>query len=259
MDIQQIKESLESYGKETLILMGLGILIVLLLLFILNYVIRNYRQNATRRKDILNSIYQTEDRERERIAKELHDNLGALLSTIKLQAGTLNHLETIDEIHMMTNDINGLVDNTIIELRAIIRNIIPSNMSKDGWIGEIQKMTQKIQRTGSLNIQFTSTVERRYRPDVEINLYRVLQELLNNVMKHSKASTVKISILDNKENLYIRFEDDGIGFDIDDQNYGMGRKSIESRINLYNGKLQVKSERYLGTMYDIIFLSKDLI
>jgi len=233
--------------------------IVILFIFILYYVIRNYIQNIKRRKEILNAIYQTEDRERNRIAKDLHDNIGAILSTIKLLAGSIKHLDSLSEIKTIANNISDMSESSITELRTIIKNIIPSQIQQNGWVKEIELLKIKIERTRTIQIYITSTLNKRFRYDVEMNLFRIIQELINNVIKHAQANKINLSIIENKDLLFIRFEDDGIGFEIDNIQDGIGLKSLEARVNLYQGHIVLTSQHRLGTSYDISLPIKNLI
>jgi signal transduction histidine kinase len=232
-------------------------LLLTLVMIGLIYVIRNFRHNINNRTHILNAVFKTEERERDRIAKDLHDNLGALLSTIKLHAGTMRHITDNAEVNNINDDIIGLVDNTIIELRNIIKNILPTHIVNHGWLYEIEQMKGRIERSGSLKINLTNQRISRYRPDVEMNLYRIMQELINNVIKHANATTINIQVIENKDMLYIKFEDNGKGFDISTITTGIGSQSIESRVKLYLGNVELKSQPYLGTMYNITFFIKN--
>ncbi len=257
--IDHIIKFIENNSNQINLLTIITILVLVVVMFILVYLVRNYRQNLKRRTEVLNAIFKTEERERDRIAKDLHDNLGALLSTIKLQAGTLNHVTNPEEINLLKGDLIGLVDNTIIELRNIIKNILPTHIVNHGWLYEVEQLKQRIERASTLKININCQHKSRYRADVETNLFRIMQELINNVIKHAFATTIQIQVIENKDTLYIRFEDNGKGFDTSTITNGIGSQSIESRVNLYLGAVELKSQAYLGTSYSITFSLKNLI
>lgn len=178
------------------------------------------------------SIIQTQETERQRLAKDLHDDLGGTLSAIK---GKIANEKASQEA------IN-LVEKAIHDLRYISRNLSPPELENDGLIISIKNTIDRIQHVSNINFTFITFGEKqRLHQDIKLNIYRIITELINNILKHSKAQNAIIQLIYYQESLNIIVEDDGVGIKSDKNNWGIGLKNITSRVEFLGAKLNIDS------------------
>jgi len=200
-----------------------------------------YKQNMARERGIRLAIYSTQEKERSRISVELHDNIGTKLTAIKLFSESLMNSENkkpiIDEIITTTKE-------TIIELRTIITNTSGDHILINGLNYELNKLIKQISKLNiNLKMQFFPDFL-DFKNQFGVNLYRIIQELINNSIKHSGCDIIKIELIELNNKIQLSYFDNGIGFDITALNeQGMGLKNIESRIFMFNGNYK----RFLST------------
>jgi len=203
-------------------------------------VARNISERKKLERKILSAVIQAEEKERERLSKDLHDGLGPLLSAIKIY---LNELVSGEIDNKEKEEMNKysleLIDEAILTTRVVSNNLMPRVMSNYGLVKAIESFCKKINLTHKTTIHFNSVNYSSVDQTTELIIYRVVNELLNNTIKHASAQQVCI-LLEVKENiLTLTYEDDGIGFDFDkmlnDPKTGMGLKNIISRIKSVDG------------------------
>lgn len=157
------------------------------------------------------------EHERQRIAQDLHDGLGVLLSTIKMKLSIENETE---QKQQKLGNLMGDIDIALEDIRGISRNLMPITLSKLGFNRAIEELIQNIRISNpNLDIELIKIVdnERLIEP-VGVNLYRIIQELLQNVLKHSKASELIIQLFSRDDVFVLMVEDNGVGFDVLDKN-----------------------------------------
>lgn len=231
----------------------LGVLISLLMLVgmfyvkkVLNHMFRLEEARAAADKKLLATVILTEEKERRRLAKELHDGMGPLLSSVKMAVSALisdNHAGVRSEI--IKNAMLS-VDESINTLKEISHNLSPHVLDNFGLNSAIKSFIDKLEQTGKIKFEFRTNINNRRYPDsVEIIFYRAICELINNTLKHANAKKALISLDEEDNKLKLLYQDDGKGFDheklITDQNPGMGLNNIRSRINSLNGKFDILS------------------
>lgn len=204
-------------------------------------VARNIGVRKETEREILSTVIRTEERERERFAKDMHDSVGPLLSTVKLY---VNELESStlgnDERKDFVNQTNEIIDEAINSIRTISNNLMPRVIHKFGLIKAIESFCEKVNKTNTINIKFVKrNCGERLDQNLELILFRVITELLNNTLKHAEAKNVIIELEKVAGKLNMVFQDDGIGFNINEimtsDHKGMGLKNIISRIKSING------------------------
>jgi signal transduction histidine kinase len=202
------------------------------------------RNRAERR--LLNAIIQTEERERRRFAKDLHDGLGPLLSAARMSVSAL--LQNNSEMHskVILENTSNVINEAIGSIKEISNNLSPHVLSNFGLSSAIKNFASKINQSKSININFYSSVESdRFEPNTEIVLYRATCELINNTLKHACADTININIQKHQRTLTIEYSDNGKGFDPDKkepgEHKGMGLSNISSRIKTINGVFVLNS------------------
>lgn len=214
-------------------------------------------------KMFLNAIIQTEERERKRFAKDLHDGMGPLLSTVKLSVSSLAQMKHDPASQEIVDNTEIVINEAIKSLKEISDNLSPHVLNNFGLVRALNNFINKINVAKTIRISLnTELKDERFDSSVEVVLYRVICELINNTIKHAHAKKIHISLTKENEYLNIIYKDDGKGFDVKkiiDQpsGSGMGFSNIYSRINSLKGEINVESEYKKGTLVNIKVLMHD--
>lgn len=204
-------------------------------------------------KMFLNTIIQTEEKERKRFAKDLHDGLGPLLSTVKMSVSSLSQLEHDKTANEIVQNTEMVINEAIKSLKEISDNLSPHVLDNFGLLRAVRNFSNKINTTKAIHINLESNLgDERFENNIEVILYRVICELINNTIKHAKAKKINISLNKKEKFLTIYYQDDGKGFNkniLEEKpgNTGMGFSNIFSRINSLKGEISVESETGKGT------------
>lgn len=191
---------------------------------------------------VSNALIEGEEAERKRIARDLHDGLGSMLSGLKI------HVKLAEKGNEVRTNVNDLLDNSIKELRNISQNLMPESLVKLSLEHALRDLCIA-NSNPETNIEFQYLIKKAsLTKNYEIMIYRIIQELLNNAMKYAKASQILVSCSQNKDVFFITVEDNGIGFDVSQDNrIGMGLRNIKNRVDFLNGKLEIDSALSKGT------------
>lgn len=197
-----------------------------------------------------------QEEERRRIAREIHDSLGQLLTAIKFNVEIFEdvvNLQGSDE-RQRIEDIKSLLDNAMSEAREISYNLMPSVLVDFGLAPALQLLCEQFSKRNNLRILFHSNgVDKRLDPTVEIGLYRIIQEALNNVAKHAEAQEVNVQLIGDSKTIRLTIDDNGKGFyvprfDVGKQErHGMGLVSMRERVASFNGVFTLDSKAGQGT------------
>jgi len=231
---------------------GTGIFILLMLFSAFFY----YKQNQLKQRNIaMQAIIATEESERRRIAQDLHDSVSQTISAAKINLQVIgSELPFIsNEQRIRFEKVITLVDYGFKEVRTISHNMMPWALHKTGLAQVIKHFIENI-RNDNIAINFFSNgFDSPYDDTTEIILYRVLQESVNNVMKHAQADRLDISLIRNNESISLTIEDNGKGFDTTNPDIfkGMGLNNLRSRINFLNGKVEFDSQVNRGTLVSV--------
>lgn len=198
------------------------------------------------------SILEAEEKERRRIAQDLHDGVGQLLSAAKLNLSNLESKITIKDEEQKTAMQNALslVDDSVKEVRAVSHNMMPNTLIKLGLASAIREFITKLGNAPSLKVDLEIVgLDSRLDNQIETVLYRVIQEVVNNIIKHANASVISMQIIKHDNELNVMIEDNGIGFDIKniEDFEGIGLKGIQTRIEFLNGSVHFDSSIGRGT------------
>lgn len=183
---------------------------------------------------------ESQESERRRLAADLHDSIGGMLSTIRVGISTmaraLPNPHAIDETKKM-------LDDTISSVRRISRDLMPSTLEKFGLMYAVKELCERFQQTSQIAVHFISNGDiPKLDSQRELMIFRIAQELLNNAIKHAQASAINVSI-EMTNRILLSVEDDGIGFDADffkndsAGNKGLGLYNIENRARLLGGEI----------------------
>ncbi|WP_396146275.1 sensor histidine kinase [Flavobacterium sp.] len=238
-EVLELKNKI-SRKNSILYLIVFIILIVLLSILYLNKYRRKQKEVDLKNNVVTNLklIIEAEEKERNRIATEIHDGLGGLLSAAKMQISSNNNPK-----------IEELIDKIIVESKSISNNLTTELLSRKNLIEVVNDYIVLLNQN-CINIKFqTVNFEQIENKNLNINIYRIIQELLTNVIKHAKSSEVLLQLSKFENKVQISIEDNGIGFDYNSTklNSGVGLSNIKQRINLYNGNIVIDSKLNLGT------------
>lgn len=215
-----------------------------------------YQEKIQLQQTISSKIIEAQEDERERIAKDMHDGIGQMLTALKFNIEGLN-TKNLDRIPSKIEDLKSLSKELIQGVRMATFNLTPPELTDHGIASALQTLAQKLAQLTNKNILFDNATNFNGRFDslIEINLYRITQEAVNNAIKYANSNYILIKINHTEQLLSISIEDDGIGFKKDKPNKGkgkgMGLVFMEERIKYINGRLFVNSEADSGTKITI--------
>ncbi|MBS2097227.1 tetratricopeptide repeat-containing sensor histidine kinase [Carboxylicivirga linearis] len=200
----------------------------------------------------IDAIIDAQEKERSRIANDLHDNLGSKIATLKLYIEGIKALpdESIDQIKPELDHLQSLSEDTYQEIRKIAHNKNTNALIAKGLITATQTIANQISESNQLQIEVINVdVDDKININstIEIQLFRIIQELLTNVIKHAKASECIIQFSIDENQLVLILEDNGTGFDIKEIKIGYGLTNIEKRIDKLNGQFNIDSAKNNGT------------
>ena len=196
----------------------------------------------------MQSVIEGQELERERIAKDLHDSLGGLLSAIKLQFEKVKSDSNIDGEDF--NNAQGLLDTAVDEVRSISRNLQPGSLNDMGLVAAINDLVNRYVGEAYPEIDFQHyNIPRDIDNMFATSIYRIIQELLNNAIKYANANEIIIQLNREEDEIIISLEDDGVGFNTKSFEKGMGIENVQSRVKYLKGDLQIDSQENIGTSY----------
>jgi signal transduction histidine kinase len=200
----------------------------------------------------INAMVNGQEKERKRIAEDLHDNLGSVLATLKLH---FENLQINSEKKKLNQDVlfsktGNLIDEAYLKVRSIAHAKNAGVIANQGLLIAVKMMAEKISSADKINIEVIDFgLDKRLENSLEISVFRIIQELITNIIKHADANNVAINLALYDHNLNIIVEDDGKGFDVLKVNFknGMGINSIKTRIEHIGGNLEIDSTLKKGT------------
>ncbi|RYF97753.1 MAG: sensor histidine kinase, partial [Chitinophagaceae bacterium] len=264
------QQSTIASNKTWIIILISGFLIALLLGIMGWLLARNHRRRlqqkdllhqqeirSVKQKEQLNqymSVLQVQEEERNRIARDLHDGLGGLLAGVKLRLSTIASRERNPSSKEEIGTVITGLDHSANELRRISRNMMPESLLYMGLEPALEDLCRYLSNPGT-TIRFQAiNLQATYPQEVLINVYRIVQELLSNALKHAHASQVIVQVSDGDRHLFLTVEDNGQGMAQTTSELkpsGIGLKSIENRVALLKGRLETDSDASHGTTTNI--------
>ena len=212
------------------------------------YIDRLNRQRQLLNKRILTAVLRTEEKARSRFSKELHDGLGPLLSSARMSLSVLSREERSADQREIIDNTTYVIDEAIRSLREISNNLSPHVLNDFGLARGVQNFIDKSAAMHDAKIRFTTNLRtERYDTDIEVILYRVICELINNSLKHAACTSINLSLSQNGSELALDYTDDGRGFNPQAMmDCGMGLSNIASRINSLGGTFDIASAKGKG-------------
>lgn len=233
-----------------------GSFVLLFLVLILGYLIyknNKYKQERLLQREVYKqqelaskSLFEGEQKERIRIARDLHDSIGQMLVVLKMKLSGVDKQE----------ENLSILDKTILEVRNISHNLIPEALNF-GLMSAIDDLADKMNASGKIKISVNILEELRqhqFNEQNALSIYRIVQEVLSNMTKHADATDIKLEINKQNNKFVIMITDNGKGFEVDKikDSKGLGWKNINARLNMMDGKIEVSSEKLVGTKIEII-------
>lgn len=258
------KAELEAKEKQNFIKNIIIVSIIVLIILVIIIAVVIYRKKQVEQKAELDaeiaaqkeirikSIIEAEEKERRRIAQDLHDGVGQILSAAKLNLSGLESqikLEDQKQKDAFKNALD-LIDDSVKEVRAVSHNMMPNTLIKLGLASAIREFITKIGNVPNLKVDLEIVgLDKRIDENTETVLYRVIQEIVANIIKHAKATEISLQLIKHEKELSIMIEDNGVGFDTSKINSfeGIGLKNIISRIEFINGTVHFDSTLNRGT------------
>ena len=183
--------------------------------------------------------------ERKRMAADLHDNLGSLLSAVSIS------MEAIDRSHLTENEgkvydnVGEMIENAYAEIRFLSHNLLPEALENGNLGDAFENLIDKLNTQNRTYFVLKTNILKKYEKKIELNLYSIALEICNNILKHAEADEAKVSLFEKNKSLILEISDNGKGFE--NKEKGFGLKNIEVRLQEINGKMQLKSIKNKGT------------
>ncbi|MCS7202666.1 MAG: sensor histidine kinase [Dictyoglomus sp.] len=198
-------------------------------------------------------LMKAQEEERKKIARELHDEIGQALTAIKINLELLRRKIDPKLVNYIDDSIN-LIDKTIEQVRNLSLNLRPSLLDDLGLLSSLKWYIEREKKRNNLNIEYVFNFQQeKINKDLSINIFRIIQEGLTNIIKHAQARNIFLEIKEEGENILITIKDDGIGFDVENiwekikEGRALGILGIKERVELFNGNMEIKSKKGEGT------------
>ncbi len=201
---------------------------------------------------IIRAIIDTQEKERQRLSKDFHDSLIQQLSAIKFYISSTSYLTRSQELKTILNNSNEALSDVIIEMRNICFNLMPKTLHEFGLVKAVREFCNHsiYHRKTNFIIEQSNKLP-DFSSEIKIDLYRIIQEFINNAINHGEATEIRISFYFNKKILKVKLLDNGKGFESKQIGKGMGLQNVKSRVKSHNGTLDIISNIGKGSCYKI--------
>jgi signal transduction histidine kinase len=191
-------------------------------------------------QQLLRASLLSQEKERNRIGKDLHDEVGAVLTTAKLYFRHMNieaGAAKFDELKAKTL---GLMDETMTSIRRVSHDLRPVVLERLGLVEAIGNVADQVNDSGEIQLDFDASFEATLAKEDQLNWYRIVQELITNTLKHAQAKNIYLKLLEEDDTVCLLYKDDGIGLKAgSEMQAGLGMRNIESRLKLMHGHLEI--------------------
>jgi signal transduction histidine kinase len=229
-----------------------SLIIAVIIVYFFVSIIRYHRRYMRLQREKIFAEITIRENERKRIANDLHDSLGPLLSAVKL------NISSVDVEHPSDREVlaktGGYLDEIIGSMRRISHDLLPNTLERKGLLEAVREFINQVNTKQTVNIQLYIVKEIKVPKEKEIHIFRMIQEIVHNTLKHSRAKTLQIGFSEEGGHLLCLTKDDGNGFDKEKVlagSHGLGLRSLESRCEILNGILTLDSMPGAGTNYFI--------
>jgi len=216
--------------------------------------LKTKNEHILQQKKLTKVIVDTQETERKKIAQELHDNIGQQLTVLKINYEKIkdNSNFCFSENNVVSEHISNMIDNIHKDVRSISHHMMPRFLREKNFTYAIIDLLDKTLSKTDIKYQLHNNILVNLPEDIKLCLYRVMQELLNNIIKHSKANEISIQLIYLNNNIIMMVEDNGIGikFKSNSEN-GIGLDSIKARVNVLGGFFLIENSAFNGTIATI--------
>jgi signal transduction histidine kinase len=208
------------------------------------------RQEWDRKKMLAQAAVDAQEKERADIGKELHDNISQMLTSTKL---FLDILKTKTDDELVDRSIKN-INSIIQEVRSLSRSLVPSSIADLGLIASMHDLFENIRAASVIELEFypDEEIDRLLSPNSKLTLYRIVQEQINNIIKHAGAKQVFVELFSDEGNIELIIGDDGVGFDPETIKKGMGLQNMRSRAELLSGSINIISAPGKGSKIKVV-------
>jgi two-component system, NarL family, sensor kinase len=246
---------MDTFQNENIGLLGLtSIILGIILVYFVISLIRHQRRNLKLNQEKVAAEIATLENERRRMAADLHDEIGPTLSGIKLLISSFSPKDEKEK--ELLARVNGHINQTIQRMREISNNLMPRVLEKRGIKEAMEMLFEENMRIHPLEIRFRYQVDKKLDLNQKLHLYRIVQEILHNTVKHAKANVLEVSLYSNGKRVFFETKDDGTGFQFQGElrkASGLGLRNLLSRSEILNGNIYLDSSPSKGTKITLNF------
>lgn len=245
------ENKLKAAANQRNILLITALVILLILLGVVFYLSRHrtklqqqtilQEQKVRFREMQINAVIDSQEKERKRFASDLHDGMGQLVSALQINIQSIKQNDNLEKRDGLVQNSEQILTEIQDEIRNIAFNLMPPVLVKEGLVSAIEELARRINKADIKTNFIVHGVNERFTSLQEISLYRIIQELVSNILKHAKATELSISITGYEDEVIFLIEDDGDGYDLNsfqNSKYGNGWQTIQTRLNLIQGTIQ---------------------
>lgn len=245
-------------GSLAFIMLVIGIVVFLLVYQkrIAAQELRVKQMELTYQQEVIYRTLDAVEDERKRVARDLHDEVGAALSAMRLLLTQLTQTAPpSDESRHLTSQFKYVIDNTIDNVRRISNDLLPQGLDELGLTYAIEGLCESAMALADVNVELTVVPDLTLPTRANLIVYRLVQELLNNALKHADATDIRLSLLREADTLVLRYADDGKGFDFEQayQQRSFGLKNIETRAQMLDGLVAFDTKPGEGLRVEVTF------
>jgi two-component system, NarL family, sensor kinase len=240
-------------AEESKIYIRILIFSVLLAIIIIGFTVSFFKQQRKFNKEKIKAEIRTSEEERKKLSSDLHDDLGPILATIKIYVNALSQKNDGDKD--LISNINKYLDGGIMRIRAMANGLMPNTLQRKGLKKALEEYIFNIESYVPFEIHFLfPDLQLSLTSEAELNMYRIIQEVITNTIKHSKATVLQLNFEKKENTLMIYTIDNGVGFEYTDHNFvssGYGLSNIKSRMEMLEGKYTIYSRPGEGIRYTL--------
>lgn len=227
-------------------------LLAVIITFFIVSIIRYHRRYIRLQRERITAEIRLLENERKRIAADLHDSLGPLLSTVKLNISSVEVPDVRDKAVITKS--GKYIDDIITSMRQISHNLLPNTLERKGLEDAIREFYQLLGQEDKLELHVYAVNSITPRPERDIHIFRIAQEIIHNTLKHAGATRLEIGFSEDEKELLVLAKENGKGFDLEKSrrnSRGLGLKSLEIRTDIMRGTISIHSAPGKGTRYYI--------
>ena len=205
-------------------------------------------------KGLTSVVIRSQENERERISRDLHDEIGVSLAAAKLYINQIRYETSPNEMIQLAGEASTIIGDIVQDIRQIAQNLSPLILENFGFEQAIQMLMTRIQ-AGGIRTEYDVDMHAKLEKETELGLYRIIQEVTGNALKHANPGLIKVSLTQQENLLRLVASDNGTGFDYEEvsnlKTSSMGLSGIKARASLINGKLAISSSKQNGTRIEL--------